>query len=285
MFALCACNQIFGLKQVVERDAGVPFFDGAPDAPYACPPYGQRPFFGHGLFEAVAQRCTSYAIGGTDADPHAMGLCSDPNVPVGYGPADAPLSPVAFKIPDMTTLRSVRLAPEGDLAVVTIDNPYAPLTSFEVYKPTADAWTSAGVIATATYGCFGCAPVIVSTPTRGPNRHVVAYDYNQKLLFELEDQGAYPWVQVSAQAIGDLGPMYIGSPISLSADGLRMVFYANAGADFGIYYADRMALSSPFEPAVWLSNLPHTSGTDPFLTQNCSRLYISGLDSVFFAKQ
>jgi len=32
-------------------------------------------------------------------------------------------------------------------------------------------------------------------------------------------------------------------------------------------------------------DLPHSFGTDPFLVDSCARLYLSGLDSIFFAVQ
>ncbi len=183
-------------------------------------------------------------------------------------------------------IRSARLAPEGNQAILAIDEGFVSKTSFQVFQLQPDGgWTSQGEIATATYGCFGCVPVIISTPTRGPTRHVLLYDYGQSQLIELEDQGTYPWTQVHTQPTADFGQVEIASAISLSPDGLRMVFWANSPTGGGIYYSDRQAVLAPFEAPIWLSALPSTFGTDPFLTEDCSHLYLSGLGAVFFAKQ
>ena len=79
-------------------------------------------------------------------------------------------------------------------------------------------------------------------------------------------------------------PLVIGSEFIL-ADGLRLVFVGQ-GVDTNFaqtFYADRAQLADPFVQAVPLASAP--VAYDPFLTTDCSRLYTSGLGSIFYARQ
>jgi len=291
ILALAACNQVFGIDHTRHGDASIPFFDARTDAPFACPMLGGAPAFQPGLFQAFQQTCLTYSISSKGTDDHGMALCSSASgYGVAYGPVDKPLQQQTWTpgIAGNLYLGYVRLDPDDDQAIIGyLDTNAVPVvTRVQLYSRVSDGnWSELGEIATIQSNGFA-QTAIASTPTRGTPRHVIVLDYTLKQLDELVegDGNTYPWTTTALQTL-DLATVSPQSVLSLSSDGLRLVYFAFAGANEGIYYADRAALMQPFGTPVWLMDLPQTSRTDPFLTDNCSRLYISGLDSIFYAVQ
>jgi hypothetical protein len=76
--------------------------------------------------------------------------------------------------------------------------------------------------------------------------------------------------------------------VSLSPDGLRLVASGiTIGPGSGvaaIVYAARASVNDPFSGAAPLEGTP-SAGQTPFMTEDCGRLYFSGLGSVFYISQ
>jgi len=77
---------------------------------------------------------------------------------------------------------------------------------------------------------------------------------------------------------------------NLSPDGLRLVFSATVmvsqSSVTGVMYASRDSVTTPFTygEMVFLQGPPAEAET-PFLTEDCSRVYFSGLESVFYVTE
>ena len=70
----------------------------------------------------------------------------------------------------------------------------------------------------------------------------------------------------------------------MATDGLRIVFYARAlDQAFYVMYSDRPTIDDRFRPADQITGVPNVA--DPFLTEDCARIYFSGLGSVFYESQ
>jgi hypothetical protein len=83
-----------------------------------------------------------------------------------------------------------------------------------------------------------------------------------------------------------LGVYQVNAAPNLSPDGLRMVFVGEIdAADTAghVFYSDRPDLTSPFRSAELLQGVPPVS--DPFMSEDCSRLYFSAVQSVLYLPQ
>ena len=72
----------------------------------------------------------------------------------------------------------------------------------------------------------------------------------------------------------------------LSSDGLRMVFSGTTmPLQIGrkMYYAERADLSKRFGSATELADVPVVDGA--YLTDDCARIYLSGLNSLFYVQR
>lgn len=94
------------------------------------------------------------------------------------------------------------------------------------------------------------------------------------------------WTDVASyDPVNDLDVTSIGSIPNLSPDGLRMVLAAVPPMDNRdhVMYSDRPTVTDRFRPAVRLTGAPDV--IDPFLTEDCARIYFSGFGSVFYVEQ
>ena len=79
--------------------------------------------------------------------------------------------------------------------------------------------------------------------------------------------------------------------LALSADGLRMTLVAvpiNNGAQLHLYFTDRATLAGTFRTVDTMPGAPDV-GTDltslAVLADDCTKLYMSGLGSIFYAEE
>jgi hypothetical protein len=87
--------------------------------------------------------------------------------------------------------------------------------------------------------------------------------------------------EVGTYTAGDLGLSTVRGPM-LTPDGLHMVFIGSNKDDVeGMYYADRAELTARFSVARLLDGVPVNDGA--YVPDDCSRIYLSGLGSVFYA--
>lgn len=321
LLALCGCNQAFDLKSTKLAD---PHPDAA--VPAACPAIGNVPRFSDDMKQIPPRSCDGYTVSEHDT---AMAMCRDPQGVTWLlgGAADAELSNViTMDMPYQYDLP--RLAPDGDrLFISHAETGATPATSTD--QIIEFAWSGTTVSKMASYTAphdyqYGAEYFEISTPSRGPDHHIVYSDYNYTSaiteLVEIAD-GSGAFKEVARYPITELGDtMTAISRPSLSPDGLRLVFLmydylasgggatgggattSGGGTDLppggvigggGLYcqgggnvvmYADRATTADHFSKAVAMETLPNMVDY-PYMTEDCGRIYVSALNRVFYFKQ
>jgi len=274
--ALGGCNQVFGLHDTSAHDAA--FFDAPIDAPPSCPSIGMAPRFSPTVHQVIPQNCVFYTA---SADTNvAAAYCLDLDA-IADGAIDGSLTAAAFAPPPTARLDMPRLTPEGDEMWVRRGG---TTPGFAVYRRTGPhAWS----FAYATAIPRNAPDDVITAPTRqGPNgRRVLRLAFGEFTLYEYIVDGTGAVTPGPSVTNTQLGVTYMQFP-NLSADGLRLVF---AGAPISnpsvtvTMYADRASVDAPFSPAQLLTAAPVVF--DPFLTEDCARLYTNGLGSIFYAQQ
>jgi hypothetical protein len=279
LVCLCACNQIFGLD---ETHGFTRVFDAPIDAPFACPPPGQTPAFNTAPHQVqLFPGCNGYVLA-TDAGL-ALALCSNSIV---QGAIDSPMTPVAdLTSTDSNVLRyAPRLSPEGDQVVVA-ETQQSPLVRQYVryLHGGGDHWTRNDVLVMPSM----LPPIAwLSGPTRGPARRLLAVGSDDS-IYELVDDGS-PNLQLRATYTAAMLGIHNLTAPQLSPDGLRIVVAATQADAMGnvlqaVWYTDRATLDDSFRPADPMPTVPVIS--DPFMTADCSRVYFTGIGSLWFVQR
>ena len=255
---LCACNQVYDLGPTTLQDAR-PI-----DAPARC--LGELGFEPQ-LRQVVFRECNHY----TFVNDRAVAACGAQfDLRIAEGDLDGPLVDVelTLTVPN-ARLGQPRLTPDGELFVIQRLPDGSGTAS--VYQRSEAGWTWSrdlpfviGILHT------------VGVPSRGPRAHVIV---NHASTFEEAiDDGNHVWSSTTYPAtqlgVDGLG----GGTINLSSDGLRAVFFARES----IRYAVRSTIDEPFSGSVPIDAPP---AIDPFLSEDCSRLYFSGLESIFYLQR
>jgi hypothetical protein len=275
---LCACNQVFGVDHTT-RLPGPPggpdaqYFDAPADAPFACPALGGVPQFKRDLRQVDIDGCRGY----TRSDTLAVAMCGQ----VSQGPVDGPLAP----IPDVaaTTLSpsSPLLSPDGDQLYLS-DYDFSTYTSlpFHVYNRQGDgSWQRGADLPMSPVGTS------ISTVTRGPDRHILYWAYGLAgANIEEWANGTGSWQQVAVHGQAEHGLAAIFY-VWFSSDGLRAIIQGDVLGSSApqLFYTDRAAVGASFRPAVPMIGVPVVN--DMFVTEDCGRLYMSGLGSIFYQQQ
>jgi hypothetical protein len=281
--ALCAagstgCNEAFGLHKTELRDAA--YFDAPIDAPYACPQMpGVAPRFSDQFHQIIRQDCQSYSL--SPATNTALALCGQPRKPFA-GLIDAPMVPAMGFMPLATTFVGLDLAPEGDIAIVRQNDAPTQTVRLSVYRYAAGTWNVDVDIGTALNQND-----TAGTPSRGPQRHLLIAEHEDFYIHELVEMSPGVWTEIGSTSYTALGLVYAYHP-SLSPDGLRMTLYGarpsgTSSVENGVMYADRASIDDAFGQPVLLQGPPIV--LDPFMTDDCARLYFNGLQSIFYVQQ
>jgi hypothetical protein len=267
------CNQIFGLSATQPIDAA--YFDAPADAPFACPPAGVVPRFSKLLHQAVFQRVVQYTTSATTM--RAMG----------YGPAgvvEGPVDDVMTFVPgtgdpaclSCSHVDLPRLTPEGDGFYGVLSGMTIP-AHLGLYRRNGNMLVEVHPF-TTPLGTY------ISSVSRGPFRRIVIYGGDANFHeHSIDDTGG------SSEILPPYTPLELGvesmHDAMLTADGLRMVFPGQLAGRMGesTFYADRPDLGSRFRTAVELAGIPVVDGA--FVTEDCARIYLYGLDSVFYAQR
>lgn len=263
--AVCGCNQALGLHQTKELDAHVSFFDAPTDAPFTCPPTGTAPAFSPLFHQLPITGCYDYTLSAS-ADL-AVAVCGSL---LGAGAIDQAMQHISLGV-SVNELWGPRLDPEGDQLFAYSAIPQ----EFRVYTQTAGTWTrSADLAISATYGA-------ISVPTRRPNRRVMVTMGSD--IHELVETGDNVWTDEFTHTLAELSLPQI-APVYLSPDGLRLLA---PGMSTGnpVLYADRAAVGGPFNTAVPLAGVPTPLLGGVFMTEDCSRIYLYGLDTLFYVQR
>lgn len=260
--ALAGCNQVYGLDSTQLRD-GAP-----PDAPYACT--DQPPDLRGKPIEIVggrdAARSYSISIDRRIAVAERTGTLVE-------GPGDGPLSMPALLMPAPSLPPgSPRLAPEGDELFVryySAISPSSPAT-VERYQREGNVWARRATILMIN----GAIPDI-SAPTRrdaGPRRMLVLHSTID--LREMIETAPDVWMQVGAYTAAELGATAIQAP-NLTPDGLHLVYSGQTASGPVLGYTSRPEIGARFSvPAVDANPFFGSPAiSDPFLTEDCARLY------------
>jgi hypothetical protein len=271
---LVGCNAVFGNDRVGSApNIDAQFFDAPIDAPPTCPSSGS-PTFRTELFQVDAPiNCVNYSV----AENHAMlAVCPGDTAMVLYGGTVTDgLKPAITDLVASAQPLSVRIAPEGDFAIILIFVSGTEETHALRFDPDAHLWHDLGVIALP----LG----FTSTPTRAaPDRHMLVYDISTDQFFDFVGDNT-TWSQQSAYTT--TGFHSINNPFSLTPDGLRMV--ANASPIVNVVpevlYGTRPDLASPFTSSTPLDKTG--SIAQPALTEDCGELFFLAIDRILYVKQ
>jgi hypothetical protein len=269
---VAACLLIVGCNQILDLS---PTKLGMKPPP-ACPSIGTPPHFDGLVRQALRQDCAGYTE--STATGRALATCRA-DVAATPSPAEGPIGgllvPIALATGDPadSIVWGPVLAPEGDEALVVVSNTPGQL-KVGTFARSGATWTWLG------YGTEGATTLAnISPPSRRPNRHVL-YDANTALHEAAQDAGG-TWQEVAAPrsdfVVGAARPY-------LSPDGLRLLAQVQRPTGgFDLAYADRPAIDSAFSAPTLLAEVPPEP--DMFMTEDCARIYFSGLDNVLYEQQ
>jgi hypothetical protein len=269
VIALAGCNQIYGLDQTRLVDAR-PI-----DPPPTCQPALE---FTRRLQQVTYQECIQY-VPATDVD-YALAYCRDDSR--GYiadGKIDGLLSEVAV---DQRFAGSVpsqpRLAPEGDRAVI-----FHSITqgnnAYSVHHRDSTGWRFAYDL-----------PIVydfddsVGVPSRSPRAHILHAIPNAGLVEEFVEDAPGVWRLLFTYKSSELATQSLYTQFNLTPDGLQVLYQGAFVEGYAIYHAWRGSLDEKFGPGVAVEGIARTV-QDAFMTENCARIYFSGLSSIFYAEQ
>lgn len=278
LLALCACNQVFGIRETGLIDAALPGDGPGPDAPYSCPPIGTTPTFTGSTRLALTRNC--FDISG--AAGNAVAICLESGR-VEVGTFEGGLAPEAGTpayLIDDGFVAGPRLSPSGDELLVR----WKPFSNGAIqvrrYTRSAAGWTRQADLPLT--GQFNLA---VSAPSMGPTRHLVYLADDAKSFRELSDTGS-GWSDIGeSYPFTSWGLAEVSKP-QLSSDGLRLLFHVRqAGGEIGVWYSDRPSVDARFRTPQEVIGAPLTRGNDPYMSDDCGRIYMSDQGAINFAQQ
>lgn len=265
LLALCACNQVFGLEETGLRDgAGI-------DAPFSCPPLGTPPAFNRSLYQLPGRGCRELTL--SPSTGRMTGLCYPGTATgtsfIGEGPIDGELTPILTAVPPQSFF-APRLTPDGQrLFVIKYDS---SLTSEQEYTRTGSGW-------------------MLTNPAPFRNGPISTFAEGNRVLIQrtagweelVESNGTWSFERTHTHDQLGVSSM---SQVNMSLDGLRLVFTGApiGGYEGAPYYADRDSVTDLFRTAVPHEGVPLTFNLT-FMTKDCGRLYLHGLDRMFYVQQ
>lgn len=270
----CACDQVFGIQHTHSNDA--PFFDAPTDAPFACPMLGTTPMYSPYVHLVSADDCFEYTPSFTSGRVVASG-CNDSGYPIYEGPFEGPLEPAIPAEAATVELTHPRLTPDGTQMYVWRDVANVPSNILAFTRASDGTWQT-----TSAPGF-----PIDATPSniiRGPSddRMLLVPSAGSE-LDEWSDAGG-TWHQLAVHPVSELGVTFV-SASSLSSDGLRLIVLADSSFGFSMsVYSDRMNIDGPFRAAELLTGVP-TDEHDAVISDDCARIYLSGLGALFYVRQ
>lgn len=268
---LAACNQVYDLAPTVARDAR--YFDAPIDAPYRCPPVGTPPLFAPTLSQLVLD-CASYTA--SEARGIALAMCAvdDGKIHVATGPLAGPFTRLAaVEELDHLLISQPQLAADGTMFLLYVFDINALVATVQVFRDKAGTWVRGGDLPAAA--------ITTANPSSGPDHRIVYATTGG--LDELRLDAGGDWVDAGTDhALEQIGVENL-RPLWLSPDGRRLLFAVDVGKETAfLAFTERQTTSDPFGPHI-RTDLPFV--IDPYIADDCSRIYFSGLRSVFYAPQ
>jgi hypothetical protein len=275
--ALGGCNSLYDITSTRSLDAAVPidaqYFDAPPDAPPACPAVGGEPKFKAAYNQLTGVgNCVSFTPAFMWGK--AVGVC---NSRIQQGALEGPIETELGVVPAGYT-QFPRLSQDG--ALLFVENSMTLKIDIWAKNPD-DTWTKKiNTIDDASYR-------YISQATTTSPRHAIQTDFNgsNNQLRELVEQTSGDWASVDLYLVSELGVGTVDQQ-SLSSDGLHLTFVGTpAGSNKNtVWWSRRATLADHFGTAVELTTVP-LSGGAPFMADDCSRYYFSGLGAVFYQTQ
>jgi hypothetical protein len=295
LMSVAACNAVFGIRDTKQTDAA--YFDAPVDAPFACPGFGSALEMSGQLHQEFQQECLDYHVSATGL---AAGMCyagRDGASATGYvlaigtiggGPLVATAGlPDYYKTYQQPTAfdQYSYLFPSPDGTHVYSQMQHYDYTSmtttYVTNRFTKQADSSWLLTDTLPIGSFGMDSTVFHGPTGDRFLHM---DAQTGTIVEWSEDGAGGWTAGSSHLVTEMGVTGVGV-LSLTSDGLRMTFQGTMTGELSQrpLYTDRADVSSWFRPAVPLVGAPYDSAIQ--LTDDCARLYTTGLGAVFSMQQ
>jgi hypothetical protein len=251
---VCACNEFYGLHDTqIQSDART----------FACPAIGQAPRFDRALHQVVFRDCQGYNIRGTRAAAVCAGVVDGMvGRRIEVGPIDGDLVHAAG-LPAQTLpsfMRAPRLGLGGERIYVPHDQ---TITTYR--RQPDDAWR----LETDLMGYF---TMSTTADDGGKDRFLAVNSAGQLVELVVGDPPTTPQVMPR-----DLGMPMFGAGLTL--DGLRLVFI---GTDQKMFFTDRMQIADAFRTPAPI-DVPQEF--DPFMLDDCSRIYLNDVGSVFYVEQ
>jgi hypothetical protein len=268
----CACNRILGVSgDIRHTDAAI--YDGLPDAAHQCPPPGTIPVYSPIIRPAIMQDCHDYTASADTGLAIAQCKTDAGGLDIFEGGHDRMLVQLPG-FPQLTPDFSVstpRLSPEGDILMLVTFDLTTTTSAYPIYHRMPDGTWHRGTDANLPQ--FGT----ISVTSRGPDRHIMLCS-GTSIVQEWHDSGTTTWTHVRDI---DFGPTAYVRAVWLSPDGLRLLATDGAGGGTSLVmrYADRTAIADPFSTPVPIA-LP--ASFDTFITEDCTRVYMSALETVFY---
>jgi len=269
--AVAGCNSIYDLDKTT--------IEGTFEA--HCTP-GEVPHYAKRLHQVLIQACTEYTISPTTQT--AIAVCFDGfELALAEGPIDKPLLKIQIPLPNPPyAYQQPRLPPEGDRLLIEQQNTSlvnaGPIADsiYTVFKRSGGAWVRdydiPGIVGSQQIG----------RPSASPRAHWFVSSFST--VVEYIETTPRTWTAGTPFPAKDLGVDTVQGGINLTSDGLRAVFTGAIGMTRSVYYVERNSIDEKFGRATPLENVPEVD--DPFLTDDCGRVYFSGLGtSIFFAEQ
>ncbi|MGE5185876.1 MAG: hypothetical protein ACM31C_27655 [Acidobacteriota bacterium] len=283
LLGLCACNEIFGLSGTKTRGIDAQYFDAPADAPYTCPPAGVQPGFDRLLHQVIEQDCFGYTI--STLSGVAVATCYDPGTQIESGLIDQPMTPVVLqtKFPAGYWYNAV-FTPDHDMFVTAYDMAATAYSFVSFVRGGDGTWTDGPAI---TWPFVWASGDTLTVPSHAPGRHMLYFRQPDNAWYEIAETAPSTWALARAMPYkaADLGVAYVYE-LQMSGDGLRLIGYGEptGATSYSIVYASRPRLDADWPPLQPLATAPG-GATTPFLTDDCSRLYFSGLSSVLYVQQ
>lgn len=266
---LGACNSVFGL-----HDTQLP----PPDAPPSCPMTGV-PRFSRNVHQAYLQSCADYT---DSADGSiAVAACDYGGGPViSESVSGAPFVAATLDSAGGLQFEIPRLSGDGMLYVRSTD-PNGD--RYVRYHRAGGTWTFDATLTLPAGINFVTGWITAATQTSPRYMFAVAANGFSQKAYDLVEGPPDTWQVAHTYDPIALGFMQTTDPGDLSNDGLRLVLPAFTNAANRPLYFVRPSIDALFTQGTPLDGVPPIN--DPFLSNDCGRLYFSAIDSVFYVQQ
>jgi len=271
-----ACNSLLGLDPTTERGIDAPL--DAP-VPPTCQPL---PMFRSQPMQMTAGR-SDYT-----SDPHELTRAVSWNtatMKIQDGtPGQDDFTDATFNDSAVLTNEAPRLAPSGDELFVRTIVPIQSAVEFRVFARGQNEWASPTVLLFNNISVSLDVDDVVSTPSAGAvqRRLVLAHGTSPHYFYELSEAGAGMW---KSEGLPYNPTMFSFDDIEepyLSPDALSLIFVGTQQSSRDVYILIRDSLRPFTVDDLHVLYQPTMSVHTPFVNSDCSRLYFSAGDGIYF---